>query len=188
MQNTTKYHFLFVAIRSRTEHTARHKGCGKSWRLLLQRCIEHLQSKSIHLLVRFRFLRELLMRTTNSHFACVLFCPFFCRRTNSDILELSEISLDLNLVNNNIRFKFTDSPILAVSIAEIDENVIVLVATVSSIHQLKFASPLRIHKSNDETQSFSVFHEAATQTSRDPSASLFYVIGHAATPRKLIHM
>lgn len=112
-------------------------------------------------------------------------CSFFSlfrRRTNSDILELSEISLDLNLVNNNIRYKFTDSPILAVSIAEVDENLIVLVATVSSIHHLKFSSPNRMHKSNDETQSFSVFHEAATQLSRDPTASLFYVIGHAATP------
>lgn len=87
-------------------------------------------------------------------------------------------------MNSNIRYKFTDSPILAVSIAEIDENLVVLVATVSSIHQLKFSNPHRIHKTHDETQSFSVFHEASTQTSRDPSASLFYVIGHAATPSK----
>lgn len=121
---------------------------------------------------------------THIQFSCVVFLCTLIRRTNSDILELSEISLDLNLVNSNIRFKFTDSPILTVSLTEIDEHLIVLVATVSSIHQLKFSNPLRVHKANDETQSFSVFHEAATQASRDPSASLFYVIGHAATPRK----
>lgn len=106
------------------------------------------------------------------------------RRTNSDLLELSEISLDLNLVNNNVRYKFTDSPILAVSIAEVNENLIVLVATISSVHQLKYSTPNQIHKTIDETQSFSVFHEASMQTQRDPSASLFYVIGHAATPSK----
>lgn len=108
------------------------------------------------------------------------------RRTNCDILELSEISLDLNLVNSNIRYKFTDSPILAVSIAEINEYLYVLVATVSCIHQLRYSNPNQIHKSNDETQSYSVFHEATTQTSLDPSSSLFYVIGHAATPSETL--
>lgn len=104
------------------------------------------------------------------------------RRTNRDILELSEISLDLNLINSNIRYKFADSPVLAVQIFEQDENVIVLVATVSSVHYLKFSHPNRAQRNHDDTQAFSIFHEVATHSARDPT--LFYVIGHAATPSK----
>lgn len=113
---------------------------------------------------------------------------FYCdrnRRTNGDTLELSEVSLDLNLIDNWIRYKFTDAPILSVSIAEHNDKVIVLVATVSSIHTLKFAHPNRFQKNQDETQSFSVFHGACTgQTSRDPAASFLHVINQSTAPSK----
>lgn len=108
------------------------------------------------------------------------------RHTHDDVLELSEISLDLNLVDSNVRYKFTDSPVLSVAISEQDDYVIVLVVTVSSIHHLKLSHPNRIHKNNDETQTYSVFHDATAQSARDPSSSLFYVIGHAATPSELL--
>lgn len=108
---------------------------------------------------------------------------FIYWRTDRDVLELSEISLDLNLVDSNVRYKFTDSPVLAVAISEIDDNVVVLVATVSSLHHLKFSHPNRIHKSNDETQAYSVFHDSSTnKSSARDSSSLFHVIGHAAMP------
>lgn len=109
------------------------------------------------------------------------------RRTNRDILELSEVSLDLNLIDNNVRYKFSDSPVLAVSIAEIGNNVIILVATVSSVHYLKFSHPNQIHKNNDETQAYSIFHEVATNKGTRDSSSLFYVVGHAAMPSKRLY-
>lgn len=93
------------------------------------------------------------------------------------------MSLDLNLIDNWIRYKFTDAPILSVSIAEHNDKVFVLVATVSSIHNLKFSHPNRFQKNQDETQSFSVFHGACTgQTSRDPTASFFHVINQSTAP------
>lgn len=100
-------------------------------------------------------------------------------------MELSEISLDLNLIDNAIRYRFTDAPILAVSIAESNDNIVVLVTTVSSLHQLKFSQPREFTKSHEETQSFSVFHGVCTgQTTRDPTTSLYYVINQLTTASK----
>lgn len=112
----------------------------------------------------------------------------FRRRTNRDILELSEISLDYNLVNANIRYKFTDSPVLAVTIAEHGDQVLVSVATISSVHLLKFPHPNRLQqKSHDDTQAFAIFHEATVQQIGARDQSLFHVIGHAATPSKIFN-
>lgn len=94
--------------------------------------------------------------------------------------------MDLNLIDNAIRYKFTDAPILAVSISETpDDNIVVLVATVSSVHQLKFSHPNRMQKNQDETHAYSVFHAVYSgQSSRDPTASLFHAIGHATGSSK----
>lgn len=92
--------------------------------------------------------------------------------------------MDLNLIDNAIRYKFTDAPILSVSIAEHNDKVIVLVATVSSVHYLKFSHPNRIQKCQDETQFYSVFHDACTgQTNRDPS--FFHVINQTNASSEL---
>lgn len=109
------------------------------------------------------------------------------RRTNGDVLELSEISLDLNLIDNAIRYKFTDAPILAVSIDEYNDNIVILVTTVSSLHLLKFTHPREFSKSLDELQSCSVFHGVCTgQTVREPTASLYFVINQISASSKLI--
>lgn len=102
------------------------------------------------------------------------------RRTSRDVLELSEVSLDVNLINNNVRYKFTDSPVLSVSLAEHRDSVVVLVATVSSIHHLKFPYPSSMRKSNEEIAVFSIFHEA----SANPSMCLFHVVGQNITSSK----
>lgn len=107
---------------------------------------------------------------------------FLIRRTNGDILELSEVSLDLNLIDSAVRYRFTDAPILAVSIAEHNDSIIVLVATVSSLHQLKFNLPREFPKSYEETQSFSIFHGACS--GRDVNSSLFYVINQLSASSK----
>lgn len=107
------------------------------------------------------------------------------RRTNGDVLDLSEISLDLNLIDNTIRYKFTDAPILAVSIAECSSHIIVLVTTVSSLHQLKFTHPREFVKKQDETQNFSIFHGACSgQNIRDPTFSLYHVINQVSASSK----
>lgn len=58
-----------------------------------------------------------------------------------------EHSLDINLANCRVRYKFTDTPILdGISIHETINSVIILIATVSSVHKLSFPHPERIHK------------------------------------------
>lgn len=98
---------------------------------------------------------------------------YFTRRTCHDTLELSEISLDINLVDNHVRYKFADSPVLTVSIFETQVSVIILVVTVSSLHRLIFAHPCKLQQKL-ETQSLSIFHEATS--TRDTSK--FHVIGN----------
>lgn len=99
-------------------------------------------------------------------------------------MELSEISLDLNLIDNNVRYKFADSPVLTVSIFENQNFIVILVATVNSIHRLSFSHPDRLQRNygNVSMQSMSVFHDASANSTRDPST--FYVIGHAASSSK----
>lgn len=98
-----------------------------------------------------------------------------------------EISLDLNLQNNNIRYKFADSPVLAVSIFENQKFVVILTATVSSIHRLTFSHPDRLQKlqsgNNAAGIALSIFHDASSNSTRDPST--FYVIGNAASSSNL---
>lgn len=101
-------------------------------------------------------------------------------------MELSEISLDLNLIDNAIRYKFTDAPILSISIEENNDNIIILVATVSSLHHLKFTHPKEFAKVRDDIQSYSVFHDACTgQSARDSNTSLFYVISPISASSKI---
>lgn len=71
----------------------------------------------------------------------------YFRRISSDILELIELSLDVNLVDNKVRYKFSDTPVLdGISVHETFENVIILVPTVCSVHRLVFPHPDRLHK------------------------------------------
>lgn len=104
------------------------------------------------------------------------FCDF--RRTSHDVLELSEISLDLNLYENNVRYKFTDSPVLDVSVFESLGVVVILVATVGSIHRLDFNHPDTLHTRNEsDTTTYSIFHDA----SHGSHPSSLHVIGQSAS-------
>lgn len=78
-------------------------------------------------------------------------------------------------MSSNVRYKFTDSPVLAVNIIEHLDSVIVLVATVSSVHHLHFPHPNLLRKRSDELALYSIFYEA----SANPSACLFHVVGQA---------
>lgn len=109
---------------------------------------------------------------------------FIYWRTYQDVLELSEISLDFNLYQNNVRYKFTDSPVIAVNIIEQSKNVVLLVCTVCSLHRLCFRHPdspcsgsataTGISMDLNDSQSFSIFKDANAADARAPSS--FYVI------------
>ncbi|XP_059616440.1 nuclear pore complex protein Nup160 homolog [Phlebotomus argentipes] len=101
---------------------------------------------------------------------------FIYWRTSHDILELSEMSLDLNLMDNNVRYKFSESRILAVSIHELREFVVILVATVSSVHRLYYPHPNQLHKTfRPDTKCMSIFKDASVTHARDPLT--FHMIG-----------
>lgn len=51
----------------------------------------------------------------------------------------------MNLVGNRLRYRFTDTPILeGISIHETANSVVILVATVSSVHCLSYKHPDKI--------------------------------------------
>ncbi|XP_014087607.2 nuclear pore complex protein Nup160 homolog [Bactrocera oleae] len=123
---------------------------------------------------------------------------FIYWHTYQDVLELSEVCLDFTLYKNNVRYKFSDTPVLNVAISEQDRFVTILVTTVCSLHHIKFPHPdtlsdggassvsLKTGSSNfqsatggasidfKDSQTFSIFHEANNSSVRDPSS--FYVI------------
>lgn len=111
---------------------------------------------------------------------------FICWRITHDVLEFVENSLDVNLANNRVRYKFTDTPILdGISIHETVNSVIILVVTVSSIHKLSFAHPDKIHKQEQLYEATvnltiqSIFSEASMQSTTDPRT--FHVIPTAGS-------
>jgi len=78
----------------------------------------------------------------------ILSCSYICRRMCQDILEIAEQSLDINLLNNAIRYKFVDTPILnGISIHETNDNVVMLIPTVCSVHRLVFPHPNILYNS-----------------------------------------
>lgn len=100
---------------------------------------------------------------------------FIYWRTCDDVvLELSENSLDVNLKNKNLRLTFEESPILAVNISETQDNVIVLVTTISNLHRLVFVHPRRNIGNNGEQNENSIFTFITQETVKDPST--FYSI------------
>ncbi|XP_050491820.1 nuclear pore complex protein Nup160 homolog isoform X1 [Bombus huntii] len=115
---------------------------------------------------------------------------FIYWRICHDVLELVEHSLDINLANCRVRYKFTDTPILdGISIHETINSVIILIATVSSVHKLSFPHPERIHKNEHSLSTYkdlgtqSIFSEMSAQnvkrTKEDPH--MFHVITNAGT-------
>lgn len=97
---------------------------------------------------------------------------FIYWRTNHDILELVEQSLNVNLIGNQLRYRFTDTPILeGISVHETYNSVVILVATVSSVHRFTYTHPDKLHKqgSSDKFLS-SIFRDASGNTARDPTS------------------
>ena len=65
--------------------------------------------------------------------------------TSGDVLRLTETSLDERLDGNCVRVRFADAPILSggVCVQETFNSVVVLAATVGSVHKIVFPHPER---------------------------------------------
>nr|CAD7452802.1 unnamed protein product [Timema tahoe] len=117
---------------------------------------------------------------------------FIYWRISQDVLELVEHSLDLNLSGNTVRYKFQDTHILeGITIHETFNNVVILIATVSSVHRLLLPHPNRIHK---EDHTFTLYPDLGTQSifagvtlDAAQNSSTFHVINHPVTNTCLPH-
>ncbi|CAG2164135.1 unnamed protein product [Oppiella nova] len=70
---------------------------------------------------------------------------FIYWKTSNDILELTELSMDVNLTGNQLKLHFQKNPVLeGVSIHETIDKVYILVATVSSVHRFIFTHPRKL--------------------------------------------
>ncbi|XP_039979378.1 nuclear pore complex protein Nup160-like, partial [Xiphias gladius] len=69
--------------------------------------------------------------------------------TSGDTVQLVEQSLDTNLLNNAVKFKFSHCTVLpgGVNIQETLNNVIILISTNQSIHRLVLPHPTRMYRS-----------------------------------------
>lgn len=101
---------------------------------------------------------------------------FIFWRTSDDILELSENSLDVDLRNKNLRVTFEQSPILAVHIDESEDNVTILVVTISNIHRLQLIHPRRNIGINGEQNENSIFTSVTQDSVKEPTS--FYTISN----------
>lgn len=73
-------------------------------------------------------------------------CPaaanrFIFWRSNHEILELTEQSLDISLKQCHLRYKFAATAILSVQIFETFDTITVLTATITSVHRFDFPHP-----------------------------------------------
>lgn len=112
---------------------------------------------------------------------------FIYWRIQHDQLELVEHSLDVNLANCRVRYKFVDTPLLdGITIHETFNSVIILVITVSTVHKLTFAHPTKYKqvdlasKGVRSVQMQSIFNEASNQ-SNSPEYHIFQEIPNNGT-------
>ncbi|XP_075528795.1 nuclear pore complex protein Nup160 [Dermacentor variabilis] len=113
---------------------------------------------------------------------------FIYWKTNHNVLELTEESLDVDLVGNKLRLRFQHTPLLeGVSIFETRNNLVVLAATIASVHRLSFPHPRLL--SPDPGSQFpsaysirSVFFDASATLLRD-----YHVLNHAGLGTTLSH-
>ncbi|XP_076265249.1 nuclear pore complex protein Nup160 [Rhynchophorus ferrugineus] len=111
---------------------------------------------------------------------------FIFWRINSDTLELTEQSLDINLTGNKVRYRFMDSPIIdGISVHEKQNSVIILIPTVCSVHRLIYPHPSNFHKQDDllgthpNLAAPSIFSKASVLDARNPAS--FYVFNNPST-------
>lgn len=113
---------------------------------------------------------------------------FIYWRTNHNVLELTEESLDVDLVGNRLRLRFQHTPLLeGVSIFETRSNLVVLAATIASVHRISFPHPRLLNPDRESqlpsTYSIrSVFFDTSAMLLRD-----YHVLNHAGLGTTLSH-
>ncbi|CAN8010772.1 unnamed protein product [Ixodes pacificus] len=113
---------------------------------------------------------------------------FIYWKTNNNVLELTEESLDVNLIGNRLRLRFQHTPLLeGVSIFETQNCVVVLAATVASVHRMSFPHPRRLNpdtvsRHHGLTSGPSVFFDASVSLLRD-----YHVLNHVGLGTTLSH-
>ncbi|KAJ8298952.1 hypothetical protein KUTeg_023012 [Tegillarca granosa] len=103
---------------------------------------------------------------------------FIYWRTNSDVLELIEQSLDLNLIDCHVRYRFHDTPILGgISVHETHGNVDIGFTPDQSMHSIFFhaslvsaTDPTNLHTLNPGSSITSQLHSAASYLTNEGEA------------------
>lgn len=100
------------------------------------------------------------------------------RRINKDTIEFKEISMDIELEGNELHLRLQNIPVLeGISIHETPTDVVILFATVGSVHRLIFPHPKKLHRLSSSPSSArsgqSIFSNFSERALTDPKN--FYV-------------
>lgn len=119
------------------------------------------------------------------------------RKVSKDTIELNEVSTDMELQGNQLRVRLQNTPILeGISVNETQDEVIILLATIGSLHKLRFPHPRRLpvpsSDSSGRRTAQSIFHNFAIDSLRDPRnfhilSSVFPIYGSSASGPILSH-
>lgn len=97
---------------------------------------------------------------------------FLYWRTANEILELIEISTEVVLDGNQVRIRFANSPIInAINVIEFSESIVIMVATMNSVHRLYLPHP--------KTTNNSVLQELTTDVLFDTSN--YYIMNNQSS-------
>ncbi|XP_063240290.1 nuclear pore complex protein Nup160 homolog [Bacillus rossius redtenbacheri] len=116
---------------------------------------------------------------------------FIYWRIQRNELELEEHSLEVNLRGNRVRYRFQNTLLLeGLSVHESGRSVVVLLATASSVHRLRFPHPRALHRQYESLDRAdinvqSVFADASFAAASDTST--FYVINNALASANIPH-
>ncbi|XP_069751270.1 nuclear pore complex protein Nup160 isoform X2 [Narcine bancroftii] len=96
--------------------------------------------------------------------------------SSGDMVQLTEQSLDTNLLNNTVRLKFLNCQVLpgGVHVHETHDHVTLLIATNQTVHRIVLPHPSRMYRSEliSEGHIQSIFTDIGKLNLRDPAHSL----------------
>lgn len=92
---------------------------------------------------------------------------FIYWRTTNDLLELVEISTEMVLEGSQVRIRFVNSPVIStINVIEFSDHIVIMVATLASVHRLHLPHPKITNKS--------VLHELTNEVLFNPSS--YYIM------------
>lgn len=98
---------------------------------------------------------------------------FIYWRTAGDVLELVEISTEEVLEGSQLRIRFSNSPVINnISVIELSDSIVVMVATTASVHRWTLPHPKTIDRS--------VLHELTSEVLFNPSN--YYLLNNQTSP------